>query len=85
MANIEENGRQIVALWNKIDEIINQLADTTKQAEIKAAVEKALSEEKDKRIKTKDKWLKLIWIPIILLIISTTINWVIRLMGFMPN
>ena len=85
MTNIEENGRQIVALWNKIDEIINQLADTTKQAEIKAAVEKALSEEKDKRIKTKDKWLKLIWIPIILLIISTTINWVIRLMGFMPN
>ena len=81
MANINENERQIAALWDKVDEITNNLTEAAKQAEIKAAIEKVLSEKKDERIKAKDKWLKLIWIPIILLIISTAISWVLRIMS----
>ena len=80
MANIEENGRQIAALWNKIDEIVEKLTAEEKQATIDAAVEAALKKEKDKQLAKKDKWLKLIWIPIALLLFSAIFNWIFELL-----
>jgi len=82
MASINENERQIEALWKKIDEIVEKLTAEEKQATIDAAVEAALKEEKDKQLAKKDKWLKMIWIPITLLILSNIFAWIF---DFLPG
>jgi len=82
MASINENERQIEALWKKIDEIVEKLTAEEKQATIDAAVEAALKEEKDKQLAKKDKFLKLIWIPITILILSNIFAWIF---DFLPG
>ena len=82
MASINENERQIEALWNKVDEITGQLTAAEKQASIDAAVEAALKIEKDKQLAKKDKFLKLVWIPITLLILSNILAWFFK---FLPG
>ena len=82
MASINENERQIEALWNKVDEIAGQLTAAEKQATVDAAVEAALKIEKDKQIAKKDKFLKLVWIPITLLILSNILAWLFK---FLPG
>ena len=82
MASINENERQIEALWKKIDEIVEKLTAEEKQATIDASVEAALKEEKDKQLAKKDKFLKLIWIPITILILSNIFAWIF---DFLPG
>ena len=81
MANLTEHERQIQALWVKIDEITGQLTAKEKQSSIDAAVEAALKIEKEKELIRKDKWLKLIWIPIVLLILSNILSWVFKFLS----
>lgn len=82
ITSIKDIEIQIKAIWKKIDDIINQLSEAAKQEAIRAAVEKALSEKKDKEIERKDKFLKLVWIPIGILIISNIIAWLFK---FLPT
>lgn len=52
-----------------------------KQKAVYDALEKAKLGIDQKRIKSKDKVIYLLWIPIILLIVSAIINWIFTFMG----
>ena len=53
ITSIKELDTQIKAAWKKIDEIVTSLADAAEQEKIRAAVEAALREEKEKQLKLK--------------------------------
>jgi len=82
ITSIKDLEIQLKAAWRKIDEIETHLSEAAKQEAIRAAVEAALSQRKDKEIERKDKWLKLIWIPIGILIVSNIIAWLFK---FLPT
>ena len=82
ITSIKDIEIQIKALWARIDGIVNQLTDAANKEAIRAAVATALQDQKDKEIARKDKWIKLIWIPIALLIISNIVAW---LFNFLPT
>ena len=80
MASISENERQIAALWAQIDLIKEREIEKEKQEAIEAAVDEERAKVKTKDQETKERNLKLIWIPIIFLILSNIFSWLFNIL-----
>ena len=77
---IKKLEEQIIAIFVILDADKTEKIEEDKQKAIEIALAKFNLVGEQKRTKNKDKWIKLVWIPIVLLIVSAIVSWVSRLL-----
>lgn len=78
---VKKSEDKIDAIFAILDDHKTIKIEEEKQKAIYDALEKAKLSVDQKRIKSKDKLLYLLWIPIILLIVSAIISWISKFYG----
>lgn len=84
MASTEQRIRkleeQTIAIFIILDADKASNIEEAQQKAIDIAIAKTKLDIEEKKVKNKDKWMKLIWVPVILLIISAIVSWVFKLL-----
>jgi phosphoenolpyruvate synthase/pyruvate phosphate dikinase len=78
MATLDEIKKlkeQVNAIFRLLDEDKKDKINKDKLDAIDDAINKERKINEQKRIKNKEKWITLLWVPIILLIISSILSW----------